>query len=151
MRSLGFVLGLAWVVALLTLVVFPKHNWAVGPSTTGHVHRVASLVAFVCLPLAVILLNRRRGATVTNNVASRSAFWLTGAALGWFGTLVGAWLISPITGLPWYRALPIGLVERGLVLGEVAAVVAVDVWVLTSTTPSPALRRAIRGRPAPAS
>jgi hypothetical membrane protein len=146
-RSVGFVLGVAWVVALLTIVVFPKHNWAVGPSATGQIHRVASLVAFGCLPLAVILLARGR-AVATTDVASRSAFWLAAASLGWFGVLVGAWLISPITGTPWYRALPIGLVERGLVLGEVAAVVAVGVWVLTSTKPSPA-RNALNNPAAP--
>ncbi|HEY5848808.1 MAG TPA: DUF998 domain-containing protein [Microlunatus sp.] len=147
-HSAGFVLGLAWVVALLAIVVFPKHNWAVGPSANGQVHRVASLVAFVCLPLAVLLLTRRRGATGTANVASRGAFWSAAASLGWLGTLVGAWLLSPITGTPWYRALPIGLVERGLVLCEVAAVVALGAWVLTARTPHPARWRPRKlGRP----
>jgi hypothetical protein len=147
--SLGLVLGGAWVLGLLAVVVFPKHDWSVGPSTAGHVHRVASLVAFVCLPVAVILLTRRRAAPVTNR-ASRSAFWLAVASLIWLGVLIGAWLISPVTGIPWYRALPIGLVERGLVLCEVAAVVAVGVWVLTATRPNPAFRPANRARIAPA-
>lgn len=147
--SAGFVLGGAWVAGLLAVVVFPKHDWAVGPSTAGHVHRVASLVAFVCLPLAVILLTRHRVAPTTDR-ASRSAFWLAVASLSWLGVLVGAWLVSPVTGIPWYRALPIGLVERGLVLCEVAAVVAVGVWVLTATRPNPAVRPATRVRPAPA-
>jgi hypothetical protein len=147
--SLGLVLGGAWVLGLLAVVVFPKHDWSVGPSTAGHVHRVASLVAFVCLPVAVILLTRRRAAPVTNR-ASRSAFWLAVASLSWLGVLIGAWLISPVTGIPWYRALPIGLVERGLVLCEVAAVVAVGVWVLTATRPNPAFRPANRARIAPA-
>lgn len=130
-RSLGFGLGLAWVFALLVLVVFPKHNWAVGPSTNGQIHRVASLIAFLCLPLAVLLLTRRRAAGP--GTAPRWAFWLSVTALTWFATLIGAWLLSPITGVPWYRALPIGLVERGLVLCEVAAVVALGVWVVTAT------------------
>jgi len=156
-RSTGFALGLAWVVALLTIVVFPKHNWAVGPSANGQVHRVASLVAFVCLPLAVLLLTRRRGTATT---ASRSAFWSAAASLAWLGTLVGAWLLSPITGNPWYRALPIGLVERGLVLCEVAAVVALGVWVLSARTRTgsmaasqarPTRAAANRARTAPAS
>lgn len=146
--SIGFALGLAWVAALLVVVVFPKHNWAVGPSTNGQIHRVASLVAFVCLPLAVMLLTRRRAAGTGS--APRWAFWLAVASLSWFGTLIGAWLLSPITGVPWYRALPIGLVERGLVLCEVAAVVALGVWVVTSTRRTRAHLSASRARTAPA-
>jgi hypothetical protein len=130
-RSVGFGLGLAWVVALLVVVVFPKHNWAVGPSTNGQIHRVASLVAFICLPIAILLLTRRRAAG--GEPAPRWARWFGVASLAWFGTLIGAWLLSPITGVPWYRALPIGLVERGLVLCEVAAVLALGVWVVTAT------------------
>jgi hypothetical protein len=137
----------AWVVALLTVVVFPKHNWAVGPTANGQIHRVASLIAFICLPLAVLLLTRRRAAG--SNLVARYAFWLGAASLAWFGTLVGAWLISPLTGVPWYRALPIGMVERGLVLCEVAAVVALGAWVLR-TRRTPALRPAGRPQPAPA-
>lgn len=147
-RSLGFVLGLAWVVALLVVVVFPKHNWAVGPSTNGQIHRVASLVAFLCLPLAAMLLTRRRVAG--SGSAPRWGFWLGAASLSWFGTLVGAWLISPITGVPWFRALPIGLVERGLVLCEVAAVVALGVWVITATRRTRVPLSASPARTAPA-
>ena len=58
--SLGSLLGVLWAAALLVIVLFPKHNWAVGPSTNGQIHRVASIVAFLCLPVAVMLLTRRR-------------------------------------------------------------------------------------------
>ncbi|WP_395728502.1 DUF998 domain-containing protein [Nakamurella sp.] len=145
--SIGFGLGVAWVVALLVVVVFPKHNWAVGPSTNGQIHRVASLVAFICLPLAILLLTRRRAAG--SSAAPRWAFWSSVASLAWFGTLIGAWALSPITGVPWYRALPIGLVERGLVLCEVAAVVALGVWVITVTRRTRVPRSANPGRTAP--
>lgn len=145
--SAGFLLGLLWSAALLVVVVFPKHNWAVGPSTNGQIHRVASLVAFICLPVAVMLLARRGPATTR---ASRCAFWLGVMSLSWFGTLLGAWALSPLTGLPWYRALPIGLVERGLVLADVAAVVALGVWVLTATRRIPDPRPASRVRTVPA-
>lgn len=148
MSSVGFALGLAGVVALLLVVVFPKHNWAVGPSTEGQIHRVASLIAFLCLPLAVLLFTRRRAAGPA--AAPRCAFWLGVASLTWFGTLIGAWLISPLTGVPWYRALPIGLVERGLVLCQVAAVVALGVWVVTATRRTRAHLSATPARTAPA-
>ena len=59
--SLGVALGAVWSAALLLVMIFPKHNWAVGPSTNGQIHRVASIVAFLCLPIAVLLLTRRRG------------------------------------------------------------------------------------------
>ncbi len=133
--SLGAMLGVTWSLALLVVVAFPKHDWAIGPSASGHVHRVASIVAFLCLPVAVMLLTRRPA----SGPAARSAFWLGALSLAWFAPLFGAWLLSPVTGLPWYRAVPLGLVERGLLLCEVAAVVAVGVWVLTATGRTPIL------------
>jgi len=145
--SVGVGLGIAWVLALLTVVVFPKHNWAVGPSANGQIHRVASLVAFLCLPVAVLLLTRHGRAM---SAAARIACWLGAASSAWFLPLVGAWLLSPITGTPWYRAVPLGLVERGLAVCEVAAVVALGVWVLTAARRSPVPRPAIRARSAPA-
>ncbi len=130
-RSTGFVLGAAWVAALTVVVVFPKHNWSVGPSTGGQIHRVASIVAFLCLPLAVILLTRARGGA-RRRLSAHLAFWSAVMALAWLGSLIGAWALSPLTGVPWYRAFPLGLVERGLVFFEVAAVVALACWALAS-------------------
>jgi hypothetical protein len=108
---------------------------------------VASLVAFTCLPRAILLLTRRRAAG--SSAAPRWAFWLGVASLAWFGTLIGAWLLSPITGVPWYRALPIGLVERGLVLSEVAAVFALGIWVITAPRRTRVPLSASPGRTAP--
>ena len=45
-----------WCAALVGVVAFPKHNWAVGPSVSGEVHRGLSLAAFVSLPLAAVLV-----------------------------------------------------------------------------------------------
>lgn len=56
------VLMMLWVVALLAIVAFPpKHNWVTGPSLSGTVHRYATLVAFVALPVAVLLIARGAG------------------------------------------------------------------------------------------
>src|SRR5688572_3833289 len=57
-RSGGVLALLLWSVALAAVVYFPKHNWAVGPSTDGTVHRVASVVAFLSLPVGALLIGR---------------------------------------------------------------------------------------------
>lgn len=153
--SVGWLLGVLWTAALLAIVLFPKHNWAVGPSTNGQIHRVASMVAFLCLPVAVMLLTRRRSrmgsvAALDHPLAARSAFWLAVLSLAWFSPLVGAMLLSPITGTPWYRAVPLGLVERGLVICEVLAVIALGIWAFTSTRRTPGHLPASPARTAPA-
>src|SRR6478609_3412641 len=98
--SLGVALGMVWAAALLVVVLFPKHNWAVGPSTNGQIHRVASLIAFLCLPVAVLLLTRpgkARGQARRQPVPARIAFWLGWLSLAWFGTIIGAIALGPIT------------------------------------------------------
>ena len=52
-------LGL-WVAGLVGVVVFEKHNWSAGPSISGDVHRAASLLAFLSLPVAAVLAGSRR-------------------------------------------------------------------------------------------
>src|SRR6478735_9073371 len=79
--SAGSVLLALWVIGLLGVVAFPKHNWALGPSTSGTVHRVATLVAFVALPLAILMIARGREAL------ARTARWLAWGSIGWLGVL----------------------------------------------------------------
>jgi len=151
--SVGSLLGLLWALALLTIVLFPKHNWSVGPSTNGQIHRVASIVAFLCLPVAVMMLTRRRSRTAARRdhpTAARAAFWLAVLSLVWFSPLVGALVLSPLTQTPWYRAVPLGLVERGLVISELLAVIALGIWALTSTRRTPNPRPASLAQTAPA-
>lgn len=151
--SPGVLLLLAWSAALLVIVAFPKNNWAVGPSVGGSIHRAASLVAFLSLPVAAMLLTRRRGpaGAAGHRPSARAAFWLGAAALAWFSPLAWAWATRPFTGVPWWQAVPLGLVERGLAVTEVAAVLALAVWVLRasapSVTPSPATRPRAAGSP----
>ncbi|RIJ67797.1 DUF998 domain-containing protein [Nakamurella silvestris] len=131
--STGSALLALWSVSLVMLVIFTKHNWAVGPSTEGQVHRVFSLVAFLSLPIGVLSIARRRRDRA-HPVADRvSAWWATGLgwlSLAWFSPLALAVLLAPITGTPWYRAIPLGLVERGLALTEVLAVACLGIWAL---------------------
>ncbi|SEK40862.1 DUF998 domain-containing protein [Nonomuraea pusilla] len=125
----GLVALTGWSVGLLMTAVFHKHDWSVGPSLSGNIHRAGSLVAFLCLPLAVLIISapwrgrrpgRRRSATVAFALGVCSAAWVAG--------IVTAVLVGADSGLPWYRVVPLGLVERGLAVTEVAALLALGVW-----------------------
>jgi uncharacterized protein DUF998 len=112
--SLTSLLVVVWSACLLLIVALPKNNWAIGPSMGGTVHRAASVVAFVALPLAAILVGR----------ATRSPWpmWLGIASLLWFAVILGAVVMQPFTGIRWWLAIPLGLVERGMLFTEVLAV-----------------------------
>jgi uncharacterized membrane protein YozB (DUF420 family) len=113
----------AWALALVLVVVFEKANWSVGPSVGGYIHRYASLVAFVCLPVAALLMVR--GRSETHAVWSR---WLAALSLLWLGSIITGVVLRPFTGVPWWQFLPLGIVERGLALTEVAVVVVLGLW-----------------------
>ncbi len=115
---------LFWSIALVTLVIFPKHDWSVGPSNHGMIHRVASLVAFISLPIAAFLIGRRSRKVPALKVASRVTTILALISAAWFSVIAGAALLAPITGTPWYRAIPLGLFERGVAVFEVLTVIA---------------------------
>ncbi|GLY07147.1 DUF998 domain-containing protein [Actinoplanes sp. NBRC 101535] len=44
-----------WILGLVGVVWFEKHNWAAGPSSSGDIHRVASVIAFLSLPAGALL------------------------------------------------------------------------------------------------
>ena len=141
------VLLLVWSVGLALVIVFEKTNWSVGSSLSGSVHRYASLAAFVALPIGVWRAARpwRRDPRWGVHARVTTAFVaLSGLAAT---PLVVALLAMPLTGTPWYRAVPLGLVERGLALSEVAALAALAVWAWRAArsagpAPGPAVRDA---------
>ncbi|MBB6344980.1 DUF998 domain-containing protein [Nonomuraea muscovyensis] len=123
----GTVALMAWSVGLFAVAYFPKHDWSVGPSVSGSIHRAGSLVAFLSLPLAAVIIarpwrhaERRRHALVAFALGLGSVLWVVG-----IGAMV---LVGARNGLPWYRVMPLGLVERGLAVTEVAALVALGVF-----------------------
>lgn len=123
------VAGALWTVSLLVIVAFPKTNWAVGPSVGGVVHRIASVVGFVCLPIGILLASRR--------IFSHSSIWrrmaqgLAVASLLWFGLVLGAIVVFAAGGgLPWWQAIPLGLVERGMALTEILTIITLAVPLL---------------------
>lgn len=115
---------LLWCVALVLLVIFPKHDWSVGPSSHGMIHRVASLVAFISLPIATFLVGLHSRGVPQLKIAARVTMLLALISAAWFSVIAGAALLTPITGTPWYRAIPLGLFERGVAFFEVLAVIA---------------------------
>ena len=121
--SVGSILLSLWVIGLVGVAAFPKHNWEIGPSTSGSIHRLATLLAFVSLPAAVLVIARRHR-------QARPAVWLAYGSLAWLSVLFGAIVIGMLTDLRWYRIIPLGIVERGIVAFEVGAVLALGIWLI---------------------
>jgi Protein of unknown function (DUF998) len=118
----------AWSACLLVVVAFEKIDWSVGPTPTGYLHRYASLVAFLCLPVAALVLGRAwRGDARWGRFAGWTR-WLGIASLAWLAPLLLGFVLRPLTGVPWWRFVPLGLFERGVALTEVAAVVVMGLW-----------------------
>jgi hypothetical membrane protein len=119
---------LLWCAGLAGVVVFPKHNWAVGPSMSGDIHRVASLIVFVALPVGAIGV---AWAWRRSDRWRHYALWTVGfavLALLCFGVIAGAIALQPFTGVRWWRAIPLGAVERALATAEVATLLTLAWW-----------------------
>ncbi|MEV6880181.1 DUF998 domain-containing protein [Amycolatopsis sp. NPDC051128] len=115
------ILGTLWTVGLLVIVAFPKPDWATVSRADfgGTLHRIASVVAFVALPLAVLVAAR------TAFPASPGRRWLARvlaiASLGWFAVILGAVVVAAADDGRWWTLIPLGLVERGMALTELIA------------------------------
>ena len=124
-----------WVAGLVGVVWFEKHNWSVGPSLSGDIHRVASLVAFLSLPIGALLASapRLRGpeAQPPRLVALGGV-----TSLVCFAPILWALASEPFTGVRWWRAIPLGGVERLLGLAEVATVLLLAWWAMRSAAPA---------------
>jgi hypothetical protein len=118
----------AWSAGLAVVVAFEKIDWSIGPTPTGYLHRYASLVAFFCLPAAALVVGRAwRGDTRWG----RFAAWSRGlgvVSLMWLAPMLLGFVLRPLTGVPWWRFVPLGLFERGVALTEVAAVLVLGCW-----------------------
>jgi Protein of unknown function (DUF998) len=126
--SVGAIALVVAASALLVVVAFEKANWSVGPSVGGYIHRYASLAAFTALPAAAVLTGRRWRA---DPHVGRPAGWARAlgiASFGWLAVIVAGMLLYPLAGISWWQVVPLGLVERGLALTEVAIVVLLGCW-----------------------
>lgn len=115
-RSAAVALLAVWCAGLALVVVFEKTNWSIGPSLSGTIHRYASLAAFLALPAAGLRVARW---PVPGRRWLRGLSW---TAYACFVPIVVAIASRPFTGVPWFRAVPLGLLERGVALAEVAVV-----------------------------
>jgi Protein of unknown function (DUF998) len=144
-RGPAAVLLAAWSVCLVVVVAFEKIDWSVGPTPTGYLHRYASLVAFLCLPAAALALGRAwRGDARWGRFAA-STRWLGVAALAWLAPMLLGFVLRPLTGVPWWQFVPLGLFERGVALTDVAAVVVMGLWAARAVRDEPVQTRFISG------
>jgi hypothetical protein len=131
-----WLLGL-WSAGLTTVVIFEKHNWAVGPSSGGQIHRMASLVAFLALPVGALLASRSGR---LSPAWERQAAWTRWSALGAVAALLPlfyAVAVNMLTGRAWWRVFPLGAVERLLGLSEVLVVLVLGVWAVRARAADP--------------
>ncbi len=138
--SSATVLLALWSVGLAVLVVFEKHNWQVGPSAGGQVHRVASLVAFVCLPTGALLMAGAARRRPDWRTPARWVSWTAIASVAALSPLFYAIALNVLTGMSWWRVFPLGAVERVLALAEVTTMLALGAWAIRAarvpTTPA---------------
>lgn len=126
--SSGSVALAVWAATLVVVVAFEKTNWSIGPSVSGSIHRYASLVAFSALPVAALALGRRWRRDPQFGRYAGSTRVLGWVSLGWLSTIFLGAFLRPLTGVPWWQFVPLGLVERGLAVTEVITVVLMGAW-----------------------
>ena len=110
------------------LVAFQKADWSVGPSLSGYVHRYACLAAFVALPSATAAVGRRYRGDPSFGRAAAWARALAWASFGWLAVIVLGMVLYPLAGLSVWQFAPLGLLERGLGVTEVAALLVLGSW-----------------------
>jgi hypothetical protein len=121
-----------WPAALVVIVVFEKTNRAVGPSVGGVIHRYASLVAFLSVPVAALVLGRRwRDDAMWGRFAAVSRT-LGVLALVVLGAILLRVALRRVSGVS--EIVPLGLAERVLAVIEVATVAVFALWSLRPVT-----------------
>lgn len=125
-----------WVAGLVGVVWFEKHDWAAGPSLSGDIHRAASLVAFLSLPAGALLAAapwlRGPGARLPARLVALGGV----LSLACFAPILWALVSQPWTGVRWWRAIPLGGVERLLGIVEVATVLLLAWWAVRAARPA---------------
>jgi hypothetical protein len=126
-----------WSASLTVLVIFEKYDFQNGQHTgaSGMIHRMASLVAFLSLPLAVLLASR--GAARRNPGWRRPAAWTRWAGIvscACLSLLIYAIVRGLVTDVSWWRVFPLGAMERLIALSDILAVSVLGVWARMART-----------------
>ena len=132
-RSASVALFAVAAAGLVLLAVFPKTDWTVGDSPSGRLHRLGALVAFVVPPIATLRLTRGAAqwpARLARLVASLVVLMLLATV-----ALVVAFVADGGSG--WYRAFPLGTVERVVVGSLLVALGLLGRWVALTPQGSP--------------
>ncbi|NEB75446.1 DUF998 domain-containing protein [Streptomyces sp. SID14478] len=115
LRGTVAVLMVAWGAGLVAAAVIPTDPLTVHLSASAYVHRYASIVAFLAMPLAGLVLARRLRTAGAGTEARRTVQWLRRLSIA---AIAGAAVMALSAG-PGNREL-IGLVERLLLGCDVA-------------------------------
>ncbi|MFJ5984909.1 DUF998 domain-containing protein [Lentzea sp. NPDC092896] len=137
-RSGGAIALTLWSIGLFLVVAFPKTNWAMGTNElSGSIHRFGSMIAFVSLPIAVILLARP---WLRDHVWGKHAKWTMASGLLSFVAfmpILYAIVMGMASDVRWWRVFPLGYIERILLAAEVAAVLVVGLWAIAASRVAP--------------
>ena len=125
-------LVLTWAVCLVLLVVFQKYDYAAdsGVGLGGRIHRMATLVGFLSLPVGALLVSGGDGPE-----ARRARRWTrttSVVALLSFGPLCWAVAQGLLTGVAWWGVFPLGAVERVMALTEMAVLATLGWWAVAA-------------------
>lgn len=130
--STGAIALSLWSLGLALVVAFPKQDWSLPSSSSGGIHRMASLLAFVSLPIAVLALARPWLRDSAWGGHARWTFGLGILSVIAFSPLLYAVLVHASGGTAWWRVFPIGYIERILVITEVIAVLTTGLWAIAA-------------------
>jgi hypothetical protein len=137
LRSGASIALMLWILGMIVIAIFPKQDRTQAASMGGGIHRLASLVAFLSLPIAAFLLARAWKRHDTWAPFARRTRALGFLSVVMFSPLVYSIIVGIMTGTAWWRVLPIGYVERGLLLAEVITVLVIGHWSMAAAaTPS---------------
>ncbi|MFE7418241.1 DUF998 domain-containing protein [Rhodococcus sp. NPDC057529] len=127
-RSSASVAMTLWIIGLVVLAVFPKQDWSQPESIGGSIHRIASMVAFLSLPAAAVLLARPWLRHPRHATHARRTLISGAVAIVGFTPLFYAIGVAVATDAQWWNVIALGHSERVLALSEVAILVVISVW-----------------------
>lgn len=135
-----------WIIGMIGVAVFPKADWAAGATTSGYIHRAASVVAFFGLAVAIaaLILGDRTPNVLTRtrpprrmSHQSRLVAGVCAIAACLAMLVLGVYIaISEATGVHWWEILPLGLWERLLVMVELTGLIALIITTRPRRHPS---------------